>query len=102
MGAEIKKIHPCVVVARDSLAKLPLTIIVPITEWDEKFSSALWHIRIEPTAENGLTKESSADTFQVRSVSKDRMVGKIGELSEDTMEKISSGLAVSLALVNPP
>ena len=35
LGAEIKKTRPAVIVSADQLGKLPLSIIVPITDWKE-------------------------------------------------------------------
>lgn len=101
IGAEIQKIRPCVIVARDALARLPLTIIVPITEWDDRYAGAAWHIPIDSMPENGLDKKSSADTFQVRSVSNERLIETIGELPVEVMDQINYGLAISLALTNP-
>ena len=98
IGAEIKKIRPCVVVSRDALARLPLKIIVPLTEWDQRFETAPWHVPVEPTPENGLSKKSSADTYQVRSISEKRLVRRLGILSDQVMERIGDGLALSLAL----
>lgn len=98
IGAEIKKTRPCVIVNRDALAKLPLRIIVPLTEWNPKFEAALWHVPVEATRENGLSKKSSADTFQVRSISESRLVKKLGVVSPQILEKIEEGLAISLAL----
>lgn len=98
IGAEIKKIRPCVIVNRDALARLPLKIIVPLTEWKEGFSRAPWHVLVEATAQNGLSKRSSADTYQVRSVSEARLVARLGEVSNQVMEKINKGLLISLAL----
>jgi mRNA interferase MazF len=33
IGAEIKKTRPAIIVSDDSLSKLPLKVIVPITDW---------------------------------------------------------------------
>jgi mRNA interferase MazF len=99
IGAEIHKTRPCVIVSRDALARLPLKIIVPLTEWNPKFERAPWHVPVEVTPENGLSKKSSADTYQVRCISEERLVEKLGELSADVMEKIGEGLAISLALI---
>lgn len=98
IGAEIRKIRPCVIVNRDALARLPLRIIVPLTEWDPRFESAPWHIQIDPTEANGLSKKSSADTFQVRSISQQRLVRRLGVLATLDMSKINQGLALTLAL----
>lgn len=73
---EIKKTRPAVIVNHDSLGKLPLRIIVPLTEWKDRFSIAPWMVKIEPDTRNGITKTSSLDCFQVRSVSEDRFIKK--------------------------
>ena len=98
IGAEIKKKRPCVIVNQDAIAKLPLKIIVPLTFWYAQFSSAPWHVRVKPSQINGLENESSADTFQVRSVSEKRLAQKIGELESELIEKINKALSVSLNL----
>jgi len=35
MGAEIKKTRPAIIVNDNALGKLPLKIVVPITEWKD-------------------------------------------------------------------
>ena len=98
VGAEIKKIRPCVIVSRDTLARLPLKIVVPLTVWDPRFETAAWHVPVDATPQNGLSKKSSADTFQVRSISENRLIRRVGVLSAPVMDKIGDGLALSLAL----
>ena len=53
-------------------------------------------IRIEPTAENNLSKLSTADTFQIRSVSQQRLIKKVGTISEQITKEISNALAIVL------
>jgi mRNA interferase MazF len=98
IGAEIKKTRPCVIVNQDYLARLPLKIVVPLTAWNERYEKAPWHVKLAPSGENGLQKQSSADTFQVRSISEKRLAEKIGVLSPPDMEKVSKALALSLAI----
>ncbi|MCC7400874.1 MAG: type II toxin-antitoxin system PemK/MazF family toxin [Chitinophagaceae bacterium] len=74
IGAEIKKTRPAIIVNDDALGKLPLKIIVPVTDWKDRYSIAPWMIKIEPTSLNSLTKVSAADCFQVRSVSQERFI----------------------------
>jgi mRNA interferase MazF len=76
VGAEIKKTRPAIIVSDDSLVKLPLKIIVPVTDWKDRYEIAPWMIKVEPNSKNGLNKDSSADCFQVRSVSQERFVKK--------------------------
>ena len=98
VGAEIKKTRPAIIVNDNSLGKLPLKIIVPVTDWKDKYEIAPWMIKIEPNSKNGLSKESSADCFQVRSVSQDRFVKRIGVLSDSIMDEIRIGLSKVLSI----
>ncbi len=78
IGAEIRKRRPAVIVSVDSIGILPLRIIVPITEWKEQYREAPWMVLLNPDSENNLEKPSSADTFQVRSVSHRRFINRLG------------------------
>jgi mRNA interferase MazF len=98
MGAEIRKSRPCVVVNNNIVGRLPLKIIVPLTEWNDKYKGAAWHIPIEKSTTNGLAKKSSADTFQVRSLAEERLINKLGVLSPEEMERIEAGLKIVLDL----
>jgi len=98
VGAEIKKTRPAIIVSDDSLGKLPLKIIVPITDWKDRYEIAPWMIKLEPNSKNGLTKNSSADCFQVRSVSHERFVKKPGNISAIIMDEIKSGLSKVLSI----
>ena len=46
VGAEIKKTRPAVIVNDNVLGKLPLRIIVPLTDWKEYYSMTSWMIPI--------------------------------------------------------
>ena len=98
LGAEIKKTRPAVIVSRDEIGRLPLRVIVPLTAWQDKFSQADWHVKIEASRSSGLEKTSSADALQVRSISTARLVNKIGELDRAQMQRIAQALRVVLNL----
>ena len=80
VGSEIRKTRPGVIVSSDLIGILPLKVIVPLTEWKERYASAPWMVRIDSDEQNCLTKTSAADGLQVRSVSQQRLVKKVGEL----------------------
>jgi mRNA interferase MazF len=98
LGAEIKKTRPAVIVNSDALGKLPLSVILPITDWKDHYSIAPWMVHLKPTAINGLSKESSADCFQVRSVSQTRFVKKLGVLRQEQMKQLVAGLSIVLEI----
>ena len=93
-GAEMRKIRPAVVISDDSIGRLSLKVVVPITEWDIVYSRYAWMTRIVSSSENGLTKTSSADAFQIRSLSLGRFVSKIGLLTETEMDAIADTVAL--------
>ncbi len=82
----------------NALGKLPLKIIVPITDWKDRYEIAPWMTSLKPDKENGLTKISAADSFQIRSVSQERFVQRIGTVSETIMDEIRIGLAKVLSI----
>ncbi|MCC6725482.1 MAG: type II toxin-antitoxin system PemK/MazF family toxin [Saprospiraceae bacterium] len=92
IGAEIKKTRPAVIVSDDALGILPLKVIVPLTDWKPQFAAADWMVKIEPDGANNLSKVSSADCFQVRSVSDLRLVKKIGIINAALMSEIEAAL----------
>lgn len=98
VGAEINYTRPAIIVNNNALGKLPLKIIVPITDWKDRYEIAPWMTKIEPDTENGLTKVSAADSFQIRSVLQERFVKQIGIVPETIMDEIRSGLAKVLAI----
>ena len=96
IGSEIKKTRPAIIVNDDAIGILPLKIIVPITEWKDRYAIAPWLVRLGPDAQNGLSKSSAADAFQMRSVAHERFVRQLGKLSTLPMQKITRALAVVL------
>ena len=96
VGDEIGKTRPCVIVSNDEIGVLRLKVVVPITGWSDVFAKIPWMVRIEPTSENGLSKLSVADGFQVRSVSEQRLIKQVGTVSEETIQELGLALAVVL------
>lgn len=98
VGAEIKKSRPAVIVNDNTIGRLPLKIIVPLTDWKDRYDIAPWMVRITPDPQNKLKKASSADCFQVRSLSEQRFVKKIGTVEANILEQIKNGLAKVLSI----
>jgi mRNA interferase MazF len=97
-GAEIQKKRPAIIVNDDRLGKLPLKIIVPITDWKDRYDIAPWMVKLEPNASNGLSKVSSADCFQIRSLSQERLIKKIGKIDNTTLDEIKEAIKKVLAI----
>ena len=93
-GAEIGKTRPAVVVNVPSVGRLPLRIVVPITDWQPKWSTVPWLVYLRANHRNGLKKDSAADCFQVKSVSLNRLESLIGRLNAEEVEQVSAGVAL--------
>lgn len=96
VGAEITKIRPAIIVNSNNIGKLPLKIIVPITDWKPNYGNIDWMTKINPDPKNKLSKISAADSFQVRSISVSRFVKRIGVVDELTLSSIKDSLAYVL------
>ena len=100
VGDEIGKTRPAVIVSSNEMGTLRLKVIAPITVWNDVFDSVVWMVKVEPNSNNGLSKRSAIDTFQVRSVSQQRLIKQIGSLSDETMAEVSEALGIVLNVAN--
>jgi mRNA interferase MazF len=97
-GAEIQKKRPAIIVNDDRLGKLPLKVIVPITDWKDRYDIAPWMVKIELNTTNGLSKISSADCFQIRSLSQERLIKKLGFVENETLEELKEAIKKVLSM----
>ena len=102
IGAEIQKTRPAVIISSNAIGVLPLRVIVPLTDWKERYQSAGWMVHLAPDSGNRLVKPSAADVFQIRSVSTSRFVRQIGSLSITDMTAIvkAVGLVIQYTSAN--
>ena len=94
IGAEIKKKRPCVILNNDSIGVLPLKVIGPITDFKKKFEVVPWMVKLIPDSSNNLDKVSVIDTFQVRSVAKERLIRQTGTIGDNDLTKALGALKV--------
>jgi mRNA interferase MazF len=93
VGAEIRKVRPSVVLTASGVGRLPLEIVVPLTDWKPNHANWSWFVAIPATPTNGLSKDSGADTFQVKSLSRDRFVRRLGTVSPRQVDDIATAVA---------
>jgi mRNA interferase MazF len=91
-GDEIQKVRPAVIVTAAGAGKMQLHIVVPITSWNASFTNYFWMRQLAPNAENGLSKLSAADAFQVKSVSINRFQRKIGTVTDEQLDNICEAI----------
>jgi mRNA interferase MazF len=49
-------------------------------------------VQIKPNIQNGLKKESAVDCFQVRSISEERLIKRVGTIDIATLYEIKEAL----------
>lgn len=96
VGNEIQKLRPAIVINDDSIGRFGLKIVVPITEWKDYYADFPWIIKILNDSENGLSKISSIECFQVKSFATERFDIKIGEIKEELLLQIHKTIVKTL------
>ena len=94
MGAEIRKVRPAVVISMDTIGRLPLRMVVPITDWNPQYAHYPWFVELPASPINGLAKDSGADAFQTKSVSQTRFVRLLGQVTGTQLDDIASAIAL--------
>jgi mRNA interferase MazF len=95
-GSEQKKTRPAIIVSIDGIGRLPIRIVVPLTDWNDRYYTYQWMVQVINDKQNNLTKISAADCLQIRSIDTQRFIKKIGEVNPDTMEDIQATLTMIL------
>jgi len=96
IGQEIKKIRPVVVISSNIYNPIALRIIIPITTWQDKFLDRPFMVKISQDKNNGLVQDSAGNVLQIRSISTQRFIKKIGFISPEIMSDILDSLMISV------
>jgi mRNA interferase MazF len=94
VGAEIQKVRPAVVISLDTIGRLPLRLVVPITDWKASYAGYPWFVYISASPTNGLLKDSGADCFQTKSISEARFVRQLGAVTSSQVDEIASAIGL--------
>ena len=94
VGAEIRKARPALVASVDSVGRLPLRLVVPLTDWKPAYAGFPWFVLIPVDSDNGLSKDSGADAFQTKSLSLARFVRPLGAITVAQIDDVASAVAL--------
>lgn len=85
IGSEQSDRRPVVIISGNLMNKyLQVVITAPLTS---KIKNYQGNPILKPSPKNGLKVESELMIFHIRSISKDRMIEKIGELSNEELKR---------------
>jgi len=99
IGSEIKKTRPAVILQNDSANQYsPVTIVAAVSsQMDERLYPT--EVKLIPK-ESGLTVESVVLLNQIRTIDKQRLVKKLGQVKPETMKRIDRALLISCGLTD--
>ena len=99
VGHEIKKTRPALVIQNDMGNRYsPLTIVAAITS---KVSPVPYPVEVvvEPTSTNGLGVRSAIRLDQIRTVDRQRLIRRLGQIDRKTISRVDQAVRISLGLV---
>lgn len=96
VAQEIGKRRPALVVNARGIGKLPLRLVVPITDWKEHYLHYPWFTQLPPGPGTGLSKPSGADAFQVKSVALARFASQLGTVEQNHLDAVVDCLALCI------
>ena len=96
IGNEIRKRRPVIVINGGHEKYLKLAIVAPITAWKPHWEENPFFVSLEPDSNNGLEKKSAIDCFQIRAISHNKFVEKIGNISKAETDLIKKSIALIL------
>ena len=99
VGHEIQKTRPAVIIQNDvSNRYSPITIVAAIgTQFSEPPFPR--EVVLEPE-ESGLPKRSAVIVNQIRSVDRQRLAKKLGQLSGERLRRVDEAIKISLGLID--
>ena len=97
-GSEQTGMRPAVVIQADAAnmnPHYPNTVVVTVST---KGKVVPFHVPVNPSRENGLKEESFVKCEQVLTISKDRLIRRLGSLEEKYMPAVAASLRRILEL----
>ena len=89
-GSEQSGFRPIVIISGNMLnTYLKIVLACPLSS---KIKNYKGNVVLSPNKENGLKASSEIMIFHIRSISKERLVKKIGEITEEELTELKEGL----------
>ncbi len=94
-GSEQGKRRPVIVLSEPPTGRPTVRLCVPVMNAKPEHGALFWCVSLEPDA-NGLTKSSTADAAQARAIDFVRFEARLGKVTPDELELITSAVCLSI------
>ncbi len=98
-GAEQQGTRPALIIQNDrgnASSSYPLTIVASMSRTERELPL---HVRIAPSAENGLTDYTDVKCEQVMTIEKSRLLRRRGVITSEELHRVDTALCLSLNLL---
>lgn len=99
-GAEQQGTRPALIIQNDrgnASSSYPLTVVASMSRTERELPL---HVRISPSAENGLTDYTDVKCEQVMTIEKSRLLRRRGSISNEELARVDNALKLSLNLLS--
>jgi mRNA interferase MazF len=91
-GSEQGKTRPVVIISEKGAGRPTVRLCAPLVNAKPEHGLFYWCIVMEPDAQNGLTKDSTADASQTRALDTVRFEARLGSVTDVEVELIADAL----------
>lgn len=91
-GHQPGETRPVVLISVEGKGRPQMRVCVPLTSFQDEHALLSWCVFIEPAAENGLSRLSTAETSQIRALSTGRLQEKRGHINDAELHAIGVAL----------
>ena len=98
-GAEQQGTRPALIIQNDrgnASSNYPLTIVASMSRTERELPL---HVRITPSADNGLIDYTDVKCEQVMTIEKSRLLRRRGSISNEELARVDNALKLSLSLL---
>jgi len=95
-GSEQAKTRPVVVLTEPPTGRATMRLCVPVTNALPVHLGLSWCAALLPDQANGLSKDSTADTAQARALDLVRFEARLGQISADDLEAVTTALVLCI------
>ena len=101
-GSEQGKTRPIIVMSAPTTGRAGTHLCAPLIHYKPLHARLFWCVALEPDDVNGLTKNCSADAAQTRVLDQARFEARLGEVTLEALEAITTALCLCVERVPLP
>lgn len=95
-GSEQGKTRPVIVLSQPPIGRPTVRLCAIVTNHKPEHQMMVWCATLQPDESNGLTKDSTVDTAQTRTLDLERFETKLGQISKSKLDEVKAALIAAI------